>query len=111
LSIRPDHAYGWLVALELNADTVLRAARTQVWCDLDDEVAILHLGSGLYYELNSVGARILALLQEPRSVRDLGDAIIREYEVDLPRCEMDLLAFLSALARARLIEVTHAPAA
>ena len=98
------------MALELNADTVLRAARTQVWCDLDDEVAILHLGSGLYYGLNSVGARIWTLLQELRSVRDLGEAILREYEVDLPRCEMDLPAFLSALVRTGLIEVAHAPA-
>jgi len=37
-------------------------------------------------------AGVWALLQEPRSARDLGDVIVPEYEVDRPRFEKDLLA-------------------
>src|SRR5437879_4460879 len=84
--------------------SVVRTVQGHVWCDLGDEVAILHLGSGLYYGLNSVGARVWALLQEPRSVQDLAAAIQREYEVNQLRCETDLASFLSALAAAALIE-------
>jgi hypothetical protein len=98
------------VTSSLSPETVLRAAGGQVWCDLGDEVAILHLGSGLYYGLDGVGARVWALLQEPRRVRDLGDVIVREYDVDRPRFERDLPAFLSALEQANLIEVDHASA-
>jgi len=99
------------VAAHFAPQFVVRTVRGQISCDLGDEVAILHLGSGLYYGLNGVGARVWALIQEPRSISDLGDAILREYEVDQPRCERDLAALLTALAKAELIEVDHAPAA
>src|SRR5438477_9116302 len=92
------------------AQSVVRTIKSYVWCDLGAEAAVLHLGSGLYYGLNDVGARVWELIQEPRRVHDLADTILREYEVDRPRCEKDLATFLSALAAAGLIEVGHASA-
>ena len=73
-------------------------------CDLGGEAAILQLGSGIYYGLNPVGARVWALLQQPCPVREIRDALVSEYEVDGARCEHDLLVLLHALAAERLIE-------
>ena len=87
------------------------AAKDQVSCDLAGEAAILNLQAGVYYGLDAVGARVWHLLQEPRTVQDIRDTILMEYEVERDRCERDLLALLQDLAAAGLIEVRDEPAA
>lgn len=87
------------------------AAKDQVSCDLAGEAAILNLQSGVYYGLDAVGARVWHLLQEPRTVQDIRDTILMEYEVERDRCEHDLLALLQELVAAGLIEVRYEPAA
>src|SRR2546425_7350428 len=87
------------------------AAQDQVSSDLGGEAAILQLTSGVYYGLNSVGARIWALLQQPRTVGDIRDTLLAEYDVTPERLERDLLALLSSLLAERLIEVRSEPAA
>ena len=68
---------------------------------------ILNLDSGMYFGLNAVGARIWNLIQEPRTVRDIRDLLLEEYEVDRERCENDLLALLDRLAAEGLAEVKY----
>jgi hypothetical protein len=83
------------------------AAKDQVSTDLGGEMAILNLKSGVYYGLDAVGARIWDLIQGPRTVHEIRDVIVEEYDVELERCERDLFALLDQLARENLIEVTH----
>ena len=64
--------------------------------------------NGTYYGLDEVGARVWSLIQEPRSVAALRDAITDEYDVEPERCERDLLALLQELEAAELIEVRDA---
>ena len=85
--------------------SIVVAIRDQVSADLAGEAAILNLKSGVYYGLNAVGARIWSLIQEPKSVEDIRDAILNEYDVDPERCESDLLQLLQQLAAEGLIEV------
>ena len=91
--------------VELGLSSRVIAARDQVSCDLGGEAAILQLASGTYYGLNPVGARVWALLQQPRTVREIHDALLAEYEVGPEQCERDLVALLQTLAAERLIEV------
>ncbi|SRR5258706_5601274 len=93
----------------LSESSTVTAAPEQIWCDLGGEAALLHLPRGIYYGLDSVGARVWTLIQTPTSVRDVRDAIVREYEVEADRCEHDLLALLAELAAAGLIVVTDQP--
>jgi len=81
------------------------AAEGQVFSDLGDEVAILDLKGGTYYGLNAVGARIWSLIQEPRTVQEIYDILISEYEVEPRRCEHDLVMLLEDLAEHELIEI------
>lgn len=86
-------------------------AKDQVSCDLAGEAAILNLESGVYYGLDAVGARVWHLLQEPRTVQDIRETLLMEYEVERDRCERDLLALLQELVAAGLIEVRDESAA
>ena len=52
-----------------------------------------------------MGARVWNLIQDPRRVGDICDAIMREYDVSQERCESDVLDVLQQLAGQQLIEV------
>jgi hypothetical protein len=89
----------------ISEGTFVVAIKDQVSADLAGEAAILNLKSGVYYGLNTVGARIWSLIQEPRTVENIRDTILNEYDVDPERCESDLLQLLQQLAAEGLIEV------
>jgi hypothetical protein len=82
----------------LGLSSRVAAARDRISCDPGGEVAILYRGSGIYYVLDAAGARIWALLREPRTVVDVRDALLAEYDVTAPRLEADLLRLLTRLA-------------
>ncbi len=94
----------------LLACSVVVAARDQVSCDLGGEAAILSIKNGVYYGLDPVGARIWQLIQQPRSVEELRNAVVQEYDVEPERCERDLITLLERLLVEGLIEVQAGPA-
>jgi len=77
----------------------------QVSCPLGDESAILNIKNSVYYGVNPVGATVWNLLKEAKTVAEIRDAILDEYEVDEGRCEKDLLALLEEMRSEGLIEV------
>ncbi len=77
----------------------------QVSADLSGEAAILNLKTSTYFGLNTVGASIWKLIQEPKKVTEIRDAIIEEYDVEPDRCERDILELLLELSKHGLIEV------
>jgi hypothetical protein len=50
--------------------------------------------------------RIWELLQEPKTVSEIRAVILGEYDVDLDRCQHDLLALLRDLEAKKLIRVS-----
>ncbi len=90
---------------KINSQSVVVVTKDQVSADLSGEAAILNLKSGIYYGLDNVGARIWSLVQEPRAVNEVRDAILQEYDVEPDQCETDLLALLEELLSKGLIEV------
>jgi hypothetical protein len=91
----------------VSGDSTVVAAKDQVSSDLGGEVAILDLKAGVYYGLDAVGARIWSLIQEPRTVNEIRDILLEEYEVEPERCERDLLTLLRRLADEGLVEVRN----
>jgi hypothetical protein len=94
----------------LSVHSIVVAASEQVSCPLGEESAILNLKNSMYYGMNPVGTRIWTLLKEPRSVEQLRDALLNEYDVDAALCERDLLDLLGKMKSEGLIEVRSAAA-
>ena len=92
-------------------DSIVVASTNQISSDLGEEVVILNLKDGVYHGLDSVGARIWKLLQDSKTVEDILNILLEEYDVELERCERDLLALLEKLGQEGLIEVKDATAA
>jgi hypothetical protein len=91
---------------DLSVTSIVAATKDQVSSDLGGETILLSMQSAMYYGLDSVGARIWELLREPVRVSEIRDVIAREYDVEIDRCESDVLAFLKELAAKGLIEVS-----
>lgn len=81
------------------------AVKDQVSCDLGDEAVILHCSGGIYYGLNPVGATVWRALTKPKTLCELRELVLQEYEVSPEQCSQDLDKLLDDLARAGLVEI------
>jgi hypothetical protein len=95
------------VSRDISIRSVVAQAPGQISSDLAGEVVILNLQSGIYYGLDSVGARIWNLIQEPTEVNEVLSILLDEYEVERECCEADLLAMIMQLSAKELIEIRH----
>ena len=84
-------------------DSVVVAVPDQVSASLEDEAVVLHLKDGCYYGFNPVGARIWNLLEQPRTVGEIRDILLEEYEIQPQPLEEDLQRLLAELAERGLI--------
>ncbi len=94
----------------LTLDTVVVASPEQVSSKLGEEVVILNLRNGVYYGLDPIGTRIWELIQEPRSVRQVCEVLLEEYDVTFEQCAEDVLALMRDLQAQGLIETRDAQA-
>ena len=85
--------------------SVISVTKDAVHCDVEDEVVILGLKDGVYYGLNPVGAFIWNLIQKPKTVAEIRDAVLEEYDVEKEVCENDLMGLLTELSDKGLVEV------
>ena len=96
---------------DVSRDSIVTVTQVQVSCEVNSETVILHFDSGEYFGLNDVGTLVWKMIEQPRSVSELRDAILRDYEVDADQCERDLLDLLGELRDRGLIEVRNLTAA
>jgi len=68
-----------------------------------DETVILHLVSGTYFGLDAVGARIWQLLGEGKSLNEICDVVLVEYEVSREDLEHDITGLIKDLLAQDLV--------
>ena len=90
----------------LSIDAVVVASPQQVSCDIADEAVLLSMSDGEYYGLNEVAASIWKLVQHPRTVAEVRDALLAEYyEIDSAQCEEAVVTFLNEMIALNLVTV------
>jgi hypothetical protein len=77
---------------------------------LAGEQVILGMDDGVYYGLDGVGARVWELLQSPRTVAEVADVVVTEYDVHAERALEDVLALVRDLVAHGLVDVVDSPA-
>jgi hypothetical protein len=75
--------------------------------DLQGELVILDLKTGVYFGLDPVGTRIWHLLQEHQSLQKVLNSLVEEYEVTEAVCGDDLLGFVAKMLEKGLVEVNN----
>jgi hypothetical protein len=88
---------------EKSAALVYRRADGLLAAAVGDELLMMSVALGKYFNLNPVGARIWELLETPHTVDGLVEALTAEYEVapDIARREVD--RFLQDLEERKLL--------
>jgi len=90
----------------LSLDTAVCASPQQVSCDVADEAVLLSMRDGEYYGLNEVGASIWRLIQRPRTVLELRDLLLEEYEeIEASECERAIVSFLTEMIALKLVDL------
>lgn len=96
---------------QISESTIVVASTEQISSDLNGEAVILNLKSGIYHGLNEVGAFVWNLVQQPKTVRDINQALLEEYDVEAEQCQNDLMTLLEDLLTSGLISINNeAPA-
>ena len=85
-------------------DRIVSASKDAVTCEFGEGVALLDLRSNVYYSLNSIGAYVWELIQEPTYVSKISEAVIARYDVAPARCREDVNGLLKGLADAGLVK-------
>ena len=70
---------------------------------LGDEIVILHIGSGTYFGLDPVGARVWQLLEEGKSPTEICEVMREEYDVSHETLKHDITLLLEDLLAKDLI--------
>jgi len=78
------------------------ASKEAVACEFGNGLALLDMRSNIYYSLNSVGAYIWELIQEPKPISEIRSAVLERYNVEPERCKADVDGLLKGLADAGL---------
>lgn len=88
----------------MNADSVLRPAPDVRFRIVDREAVVVRQRSAEVLVMSEVAARILALADGVRPVRDWLEVLAAEFEVDRGTLEQDVLRFASELAGEGILE-------
>jgi hypothetical protein len=88
----------------------IRVGDDVVFHDLEGEVVLLNLRSGVYFGLDPVGSRIWGLIDGRRTAEDIVGALTMEYDVEASTCEADVATFLGALRHNGLVDLDGAAA-
>jgi hypothetical protein len=74
-------------------------------CDLDGEMVILNLDSGVYFGLNGPGAAIWNYIQSEHSLEEIIEYLLLEYKVDRARCEGEVRSLIQKMLSQGLVDV------
>ncbi len=92
----------------LSSSSIVVLSQEQVSSNISEKTVVLNLKSGIYYSLNSVGIAVWNLIQEPKTVREIQDSLLKEYQVDSEQCSREIFVLLQDLESVGLIEIKNA---
>jgi hypothetical protein len=90
---------------QVSLDTPLVIPEDVIFRELDGEAVILNLATGMYFGLDEIGTRLWALVTESGTLRHAVDVMAREYEVERPTLEGDVLELAGRLMDKGLVQM------
>ncbi len=72
--------------------------------DVGGEIVLLHVGTGVYYGLDTVGASIFNVVTTAESVAAACDALLAQYDVEADRLRGDVESLIEKLTALGLLE-------
>ena len=74
--------------------------------DLGGEIVMMDLESGEYFNMKDTAHRIWELVETPKTVGDLVEALQAEFSVDPDTCQKDVTSFVAELQSAGIVTLS-----
>ena len=87
----------------LTAETWIQRSDTVLSSPLSGAIVMMNIESGNYFDLDGTGARIWSLIESPRTVGDLCDELMVEFDVDRETCLSQVIEFIGELSANNLV--------
>lgn len=87
----------------VTVDSVLHHVSVVVSRLVDGEAVLVHPQQAKIRVLNAVGARVWELVDGRRSLGDISQVIVAEFDIELSRAQSDVLAFCADLVQAGVL--------
>lgn len=89
--------------VQITLNTKVRQSGMLDTSEIDGEKVMMDLENGAYFMLNDVATRIWNITEEIKSVGEITETLLREYEIDKVTCEEQVINFITHLANRELI--------
>lgn len=89
----------------LDPSTLVRRSSELLAMELDGEVVLMSIERGNYYGLARTARRIWELLEQPRSLDDLCDHLLVEYQTTRDALEADVGKFVLQLHEEKIVDL------
>ena len=84
---------------DLTTDTVIRRGSDHVETRVGDQTMMMSIAQGKYYALQATAQRIWELIEQPRSVGEITERLVAEYDIERERCAAEVRGFVDELIR------------
>ena len=88
----------------VGSEVVYRRSSDILSAGVDDDLVMMSIQAGNYYNIGGAGTLIWGLLAEPRSMNELIDGVVADYDVERERCASDVGAFVEELLKLKMVE-------
>ena len=88
----------------MSSDTYYVAQPDVIECTVDNNLALLHLPSNTYFELNPTAAEIWPMLAEPRTLDALVALVTEEFDVSDAECRPEIAAMIAQMLDAQVLQ-------
>ena len=90
---------------KLDLNSPVSVSSSQASSELLGEVVILELESGVYYGLNETGSLIWSLLQSDKSLVEIQELILAEYDIEPEQCTQYIIKLVKKLEEKGLVRI------
>lgn len=78
------------------------------WREIDGETVILDLSTSTYLKTNESGSTLMRLLADDRSLTELIDGLVENFDITSEQARADVETFLGMLRERDLLDVSEA---
>jgi hypothetical protein len=70
---------------------------------LDNNQVMMDLDNGKYYGLNPVGKRIWELIEQPKTLDEITERLLSEYDLSAEQCKQEVQVFMEKAVKYGII--------
>jgi hypothetical protein len=78
--------------------------------EVDGELVALHVDNGTCYGFNGTATRVWAMIEAPKRLSEIRDALLAEFDVDEATCQAQLAELVRELEADGLVSLQPVPA-